>query len=313
MCLSFIYIMVYGKVLDWYDSTNIQWATMICITCVGLFIWQENTRENPYFILRVFRLKSVQGAILLFFGLMVLNSSQMFVNIFCSIGMKMDNLQVNELGNWVLVGYFIGLVTAIFFSKTGWHFKYIFALGFLLLGTYALFMYFEVQTEGLLSRMKWPIIIRGAGMMMLYAVIAVYANQRMALRYMSTWVCVMLTVRMIIAPGIGAAIYSNVLQERQQHYITRFAQEYDRTDYVTTQQYQQTIMGMKMQGKSETEAENMAAMSVKGKVQVQATLTAVKEMAGWTFYASVICAGLVLAVPWTKRKLKPEVAEPAKA
>ena len=253
---------------------------MICITCVGLFIWQENTRENPYFILRVFRLKSVQGAILLFFGLMVLNSSQMFVNIFCSIGMKMDNLQVNELGNWVLVGYFIGLVTAIFFSKTGWHFKYIFALGFLLLGTYALFMYFEVQTEGLLSRMKWPIIIRGAGMMMLYAVIAVYANQRMALRYMSTWVCVMLTVRMIIAPGIGAAIYSNVLQERQQHYITRFAQEYDRTDYVTTQQYQQTIMGMKMQGKSEPEAENMAARSVKGKVQVQATLTAGKEMAG---------------------------------
>ncbi len=309
MCLSFTYIMVYGKVLDWYDSPNIQWATMMCISCVGLFIWQENTRENPYFILRVFRLKSVQGAILLFFGLMVLNSSQMFVNIFCSLGMKMDNLQVNELGNWVLVGYFIGLVTAIIFSKTGWHFKYIFALGFLLIGAYAIFMYFEVQTEGLLSRMKWPIIIRGAGMMMLYAVIAVYANQRMSLRFMSTWVCVMLTVRMIIAPSIGAALYSNVLQERQQHYITRFAQNYDRTDYVTTQQYQQTIMGMKMQGKSETEAENMAAMSVKGKVQVQATLTAVKEMAGWTFYACVVCAGLVLAVPWTKRKIKPEIVE----
>ena len=309
MCLSFTYIMVYGKVLDWYDSPNIQWATMMCISCVGLFIWQENTRENPYFILQVFRLKSVQGAILRFFGLMVLNSSQMFVNIFCSIGMKMDNLQVNELGNWVLVGYFIGLVTAIIFSKTGWHFKYIFALGFLLIGAYAIFMYFEVQTEGLLSRMKWPIIIRGSGMMMLYAVIAVYANQRMPLRFMSTWVCVMLTVRMIIAPSMGAALYSNVLQERQQHYITRFAQNYDRTDYVTTQQYQQTIMGMKMQGKSETEAENMAAMSVKGKVQVQATLTAVKEMAGWTFYACVVCAGLVLAVPWTKRKIKPEIVE----
>ena len=84
---------------------------------------------------------------------------------------------------------------------------------------------------------------------------------------------------------------------------------YDRTDHVTTQQYQQTIMGMKMQGKSETEAENMAAMSVKGKVQVQATLTAVKEMAGWTFYACVMCAGLVLAVPWTKRKIKPEIVE----
>ena len=64
------------------------------------------------------------------------------------------------------------------------------------------------------------------------------------------------------------------------------------------------VAGMKMQGKSVTEAENMAAMSLKGKVQVQATLTAIKEMAGWTFYGCLVCAGMVLAVPWTKRKLK---------
>ena len=58
-----------------------------------------------------------------------------------------------------------------------------------------------------------------------------------------------------------------------------------------------------MQGKSETEAEQMAAISLKGKIQVQATLTAVKEMAGWTFYGCLICGGLILLVPWSKRKL----------
>ena len=304
MCLSFIYIMVYGKVLDWYDSTEIRWATAICVTSIGVFLWLENTRHSPYFLLSVFRIKSVQGAILLFMGLMILNSSQMFVNIFCSIGMKMENLQVNELGNWVLAGYFIGLLVAIVFSRKGWHFKYIFFWGFILLGCYALFMYFEVQNDGLLERMKWPIIIRGAGMMMLYAVTAVYANQRMPYRYMSTWVCVMLTVRMIVAPGIGAALYQNVLQERQQHYVTRFAQEYDRTQTTASAQYQQTVRGMQMQGRSETEAAQMASMQLKGKVQVQATLTAVKEMAGWTCYACIICAGIVLLVPWTKKKLK---------
>ena len=302
-CLSFIYIMVYGKVLDWYDASEIRWATAICTLCTGLFIWLESSRRSPYFIIGAFRLKSIQGGILLFLGLMIFNSSQMFVNIFCSVGMKMDNLQVAELGNWVLVGYFIGLVMAVVFSSKGWHFKYLFAYGFLLIGLSALFMYFEVQGQGLMERMKWPIIIRGAGMMLLYAVTAVYANQRMPYRLMSTWVCIMLTVRMIIAPGIGSAIYSNVLQERQQHYITRFAQEYDRTDAATAAQYGQTVQGMKMQGKSETEAEQMAATSMKGKVQVQATLTAVKEMAGWTFYGCIVCAGFILLVPWSKRKL----------
>lgn len=305
MCLSFIYIMVYGKVLDWYDSDKIRWATIICFLCLGLFLYLESTRRSPYFLLDAFRWKSIQGGILLFLGLMIFNSSQMFVNVFCSVGMKMDNLQVAELGNWVLVGYFVGLVMAVVFSGRGWHFKYLFAYGFLLIGLSALFMYFEVQTAGMMERMKWPIIIRGAGMMLLYACTAVYANQRMPYKLMSTWVCIMLTVRMIIAPGIGSAIYSNVLQERQQHYVTRYAHDYDRTDSETTSQYQQTVRGMMMQGRSETEAEQMAAMSVKGKVQVQATLTAVKEMAGWTFYGCIICGGLVLMIPWSKRKLRP--------
>ena len=52
----------------------------------------------------------------------------------------------------------------------------------------------------------------------------------------------------------------------------------------------------------------MAALSLKGKVQVQATLTAVKEMAGWTVYGCLAAAVLTLLVPWRKRQLKPEEA-----
>ncbi len=45
-------------------------------------------------------------------------------------------------------------------------------------------------------------------------------------------------------------------------------------------------------------------MSVKGKVQVQATLVSIKEMAGWTFYGCLVCAGLMLVIPWRKRNIK---------
>ena len=44
-------------------------------------------------------------------------------------------------------------------------------------------------------------------------------DRRMPFKYISTWICIMLNVRMVLGPGIGGAIYSNVLQERQQHYI----------------------------------------------------------------------------------------------
>lgn len=47
----------------------------------------------------------------------------------------------------------------------------------------------------------------------------------------------------------------------------------------------------------------MAAISTKGRIQVQATLSAVKEMAGWTLYACLICMIFVLVVRYPKRKL----------
>ena len=164
-------------------------------------------------------------------------------------------------------------------------------------------MYFEVQTDGMYERMKWPVIIRATGMMLLYSLTAVYANQRMPYRLMSTWVCIMLTVRMIIAPGIGSALYTNVFQHRQQHYITRYAQEYDRMNQPVATNYDQTARGMMYQGKSETEAQQMASISTKGKVQVQATLVTIKEMAGWTIYGCLFCALIVVVVPWPKRDI----------
>ena len=309
MCCSFIFIMVYGKVLDWYSHPYIRMATIVCVVFTLLFVYLERTRRSPYFLLSTLKLRSVQGGILLFLGLMIFNSSAMFVNVFVSVGMKIDNWQNATLGNWVLVGYFLGLVMAVICSAKGFHLKWLFSLGFLLIGLSALYMYFEVQDAGMYERMKWPIIIRATGMMLLYALTAVYANQRMPYRYMSTWGCIMLTVRMIIGPGIGSALYSNVLQERQQHYVTRFSQDFDRMESKTVADYQRTVQGMMYQGKSETEAQQMAAMSLKGKVQVQATLTAIKEMAGWTFYGCLICAGVVLLVPWRKKRLEKVLAD----
>ena len=140
-------------------------------------------------------------------------------------------------------------------------------------------------------------------MMFLYALTAAYATQRMPYKYLSTWICVMLTVRMVLGPSIGGAIYSNVLQERQQHYIVRYAQNVDMLHPEASASFIQTMQGMQYQGKSKQEALNMAALSTKGRIQVQATLSAVKEMAGWTIYGCLFCMIFVLIIPYPKRKL----------
>lgn len=297
------YVLVYGKVLDWYDNPSIRWATAIGILFTGVFLYMDATRRSPYFILGAFRLRTIRMGVLLYLLLMIINSSAMFVNVFAGVGMHLDNLQNASLANWCVVGYFIGALISIVLGTKGVHFKYLFALGFFFLALSAGFMYFEVQTAGLYERMKYPVIIRTTGMMILYALTAAYATQRMPYKYLSTWICIMLTVRMVLGPGIGGAIYTNVLQERQQHYITRYAQNVDMVNIEASASYVNTMRGMQYQGKSEKEAHHMAAMSVKGRVQVQATLSALKEMAGWTIYAGLICMIFVLVVPYPKRKL----------
>ena len=297
------YVLVYGKVLDWYDDQTICWATAVSILFAGIFLYMDATRRSSYFILGALRLRTIRMGALLYLLLMIINSSAMFVNVYAGVGMHLDNLQNASLANWCMVGYFIGALISIVLGSKGVHLKYLFALGFFFLVLSAGFMYFEVQTAGLYERMKYPVIIRTIGMMILYALTAAYANQRMPFKYLSTWICIMLTVRMVLGPGIGGAIYSNVLQERQQHYITRYAQNVDLVNPEASSSYSNTVQGMQYQGKSETEAHNMAAMSVKGRIQVQATLSAVKEMAGWTIYAGVICMIFVLVVPYPKRKL----------
>lgn len=304
MMCSFIYVMVFGKTLDWYHDDTIRLATVIGIIFTALFIYLEKSRKSPYFLLEAFSVRTIVYGIILFIALMFFNSSAMFVNVFTSIGMKIDNWQSASLGNWVMLGYFLGLVITVYANKKGVHLKYLFALGFILIGLYAAFMYFEVQNDGMYERMKWPVVIRAAGMMLIYSLTAVYANQRMPYRLMSTWVCIMLSVRMIIGPGIGSAVYANVFQERQQYYVTRYAHDFDRTSPETAATYEQTVRGMKYQGKSDADAETMAAMSLKGKVQVQATLSAIKEMAGWTIYGCAACVLVILIVPWKKRRLE---------
>ena len=145
------YVLVYGKVLDWYDDPSICWATAISILFAGIFLYMDVTRRSSYFILGALRLRTIRMGALLYLLLMIINSSAMFVNVYAGVGMHLDNLQNASLANWCMVGYFIGALISIVLGSKGVHLKYLFALGFFFLALSAGFMYFEVQTAGLFS------------------------------------------------------------------------------------------------------------------------------------------------------------------
>ena len=127
MCSAAIYVLVYGKVLDWYDSPSICWATATAVVFAILFVYMERNHNSPYFLMDVFKLRSIRMGILLFLLLMIFNSSAMFVSVFAGVGMKIDNWQNASLNNWSIAGYFIGCIIAIAMGSKGVHLKYLFS------------------------------------------------------------------------------------------------------------------------------------------------------------------------------------------
>lgn len=112
----------------------------------------------------------------------------------------------------------------------------------------------------------------------------------------------MIWMRNSIAPVIGSAIYSNSLNERQQYHITRLAQDIDHTNTKAVSAYTQTAFLGKASGKDSFDAERLSVTAMKGKVSVQATLVAMKDITGLTIVSLLIATVFVFILPYHKNE-----------
>jgi len=303
--LSFSFILIYGKTYDWFDNSLIRLAGGIFLISTGALLFLSANSKTPYINLDIFQSRKVNTALLLFFLLMVLNSNSMLVNVFTGVSMKLDNLKSANLGNWSLVGYTIGSIVALVMTIKKVPFKYMFALGFALITASAAYMYFQYQGQGVYKNMIFPIIVRSTGMFMLYALCGAYGMLELNMsKHFGAWIFLMLAIRSVVGPVGGVSLYSNAVNQRTEHYIARLSHNVDRMNPEIAGSYQNTQFGMMMQGKSYENAEQVAAMSTKGRIQVQAVLAALKEITGWTIYAGAGCVVFVLIYPYNKRRKK---------
>ena len=162
------------------------------------------------------------------------------------------------------------------------HFRWILAVGFGLLLVADIYLYFQYQTEGSFDHMALVTVINYAGLFIPYAMLVPLGMKHLPVRYMTTFVFVMLFFRNALAPVAGMSLYTNWLQERQQHYIQRLAQNVDyENQQAATYDYGLRRMGQ-AKGGSTLEAQQLSATAMRGKITVQATLVAMRDITGTT-------------------------------
>jgi len=309
LLLSLTYILIYGKTLDWFDDRTMILASSIFLVSSGAFIYLQLHSKRPYFNFRSVACRNICIAIIVFFVGMVLNSSSMLVSTFTGLSMTIDNWKSAHLSNWTLLGNLIGSVIIFLMAKKHISFKYMFLVSFSFMTVSAAYMYFQFQSMGLYDNMIFPVVIRSAGMIISYGMAGALGMTRLNFHYYGSWMFIMLTMRSVIGPSAGIALYSNLFQNRENYYTSRLAQDVDMLNPEASAGFVHTQTGAMMQGKSYEEAQELASMSITKEIRVQAALAALKEIAGWTIWVGSGCIMVVLILPYSKKK-KEKAEEP---
>lgn len=299
MMVSLCYILVCGKILDWFSSPRIVYTTVIfLVSTAGYFFLSTNHLGEDSMRWQIMGFKNVWLSALLFTVLMILFSCSMFVSTFAKLSTQAGNFDAGMLASWAILGCFIGLLIAAAMAFTRIHFRWILAVGFGLLLVADVYLYFQYQTEGSFDHMVVVTIINYAGLFIPYAMLVPLGMKHLPVRYMTTYIFVMLLFRNALAPVAGMSLYTNWLQERQQHYIHRLAQNVDyENQQAATYDYGMRRMGQ-AKGGSTLEAQQLSATAMRGKITVQATLVAMRDITGITIWLLVGTIAFVLFFPY---------------
>lgn len=297
------YILAFGKTFDWFNSRHIIIAAAIMLLSIGLFLLSSlHNGDNAYLPLGVFRYRNIWMSMTLFLIAMILNSANIFVGSFSKISTSINNYHSASLSGWAIVGCVAGLVLSVLLVLKKVRFRTTFIIAFLFMALSNCLLYFQYQTTGLFENMIWPTVLNFIGLLMLYSLVAAFGMKSLPSRYLATFVFLMIWMRNSIAPVIGASIYSNWLNERQQYHISVLSEGIIASNPLIAQTHAKNMIIAKASGKGSFESEQFSSLAIKGKVTIQATIVAMKEITGNTVIIILIAAGITFILPYHKKE-----------
>ena len=272
LCAS-CYVLLYGKTLDWLSSASICLCIAVALVSLGMLVCIETAkRGNVYLDLRVFLRRDVWIGIAVFLVTVLANYGNTLMLSFIKTASSASNLHGAALSLWNILGCVAGSLLSAVMILRRVRYKYIFGTGLLLMCVSNIFMYFQYQPQGMYDNMILPSVVNYAGMIMPYVATCAYGMNRLPAWMLPTWLFLMIAVRNVVAPAVSMSLYSNLMQDKQMYYITRFVQD-------------------------------APALVDAVKVNSSAALVAMKDVTGIIIWFSALCGASLLSCPnrWSLR------------
>lgn len=170
--LCFTYVCVYGDFHDWWEASEIRWATILGIACVGLNLWRATFLHHPYVSFNALKCKAVWRATcvyLVFFTL--LSTEHVFEHGYAASILGFDETNITDTNWYVLAGIVFGCVlTYLTFGLRNWRYMTMAAIAFALAAVYLAYFYFRIDYGIEKEELFIPLFFRGAASIIISAV-----------------------------------------------------------------------------------------------------------------------------------------------
>lgn len=283
--MSFIYVIVYGRNKDWFDSVEIRIASLSSMVLILLLMLRNVLRTAPVMELYVLQYRNVRVGLTIMFLLCTFYSLTGPLTTWTNVAFRNDLLENARVNTYPVLGYLLGAVVGFFYYK--WHiqFKEMLLLSVLCYTVSSWMIYSMVGPQTEPSSLFLPMVLRGMAIILSYVTIGLYVVAGVTPKALAVIPVFLIFVRSFLGPVIFGGIYSVFLYYRQIQITDRLAAWSDQTD---------PLFQMRFKGLNSPNADPLKAYQV---LHTQALFESVKELFGWTCVAGVVLFVAILFFP----------------
>ncbi len=299
--LMLMYVINYGKVLDWMSSFKIRLYLVIAPILIAFFIWKQYHSKQPYVNLApLYQPKAIVGYLYMMLVMFFSTSTTLLTNYMTSI-LKVDSTHTYQLYIYLLPGYALGAFICFWwFRWQRWRFRFLIAGGMSCFAAFFGILYFTVSPESTYEMLFLPVFLRGLGMLVLIIAFALFAVEELNPKFLLANAFFLICFRSVLAPILATSFYSNTLYRLEQKYMYSLSETISQTDPLAASQFNQSLTQHLAQGHEYTEATQMATQTLYATLQQQSLLPSLKHILGYLFVISLVIAIVSRFIPFHK-------------
>lgn len=284
-----IYVVTYGKTLDWFSSQRICLFTSLIPLALFLFLRRQLRSKTPYIRLEVLKSpKAVVGYLYMMVTMFFSSSSTLITNYTNSV-LRLDSLHVNRLYLWMIPRFICAAILCFWWFRLQHRpFRILVFWGLFCFSVYLGLLYFGLTPGGSYEFLYLPMFFRGAGMMILFIAFGVFVVEDLSPDLLIYNAFFLIAFWSVLAPSFSASFFSNALYRLQLQSLHVLTNGIDMLNPIAASRYTSALQNALAQGNSLSDAQLLATNGLYSILQQQSLMLSIKIIAGTTLTVAVI-------------------------